>query len=226
VEAIVVGGIVLVFVVVGIVLVLAIPLLLIARRRERRWAQALTAWAASLGFTAYPAGTEVRWTERLPGRRSSGVRYLFAGQRGGRTVGVAEYEYHETTSTSVNGQLQTSTVTHRYLVCVVDVGTTFPAIEVVERSSGSKLWRWLTGPKDTEIGVPEFDERYRIATDQPEIAKQLIRPALVQAHVAGSVPPWSLYGSDLLAYWPGRLEPQRALPALDALLYVADLFGK
>jgi hypothetical protein len=126
----------------------------------------------------------------------------------------------------INNQPQTMTATKRYLVCVVDVGGSYPAIEVVERSSGSKLWRWLTGPKDTEIGVPEFDERYRIATESPDVARQLIGPALIQAHVAGSVPPWSLYGSDLLAYWPGRLEPEQALPSLDALISVAELFGK
>jgi hypothetical protein len=226
VEGFVLAMIVLIAFVVGIGLLVAIPLTIRARRRERERANALVAWANSLGMTAFPAGTQVRWTERLPGRADNGIRYLFSGQRVGRTVGIAEYAHHETTTTTVNGQPQTTTTTHHYLVCVVDVSTPYPAIEVVERGSGSKLWRWLTGPKDTEIGVAEFDERFRIATEEPDAARQLIGPTLIQAHLAGTVPPWSLSGTDLLAYWPGRLEPQSALPALDALLYVASQFGK
>ena len=225
-EGIVFAIIFLVIIVVGVGLVIAIPLGLIARRRERARSAAIGSWAGSLGFTAYPPGTPVRWTERLPGHSATGVSRLFAGQRGGRTVGVAEYEYHETTTQMINNQPQTMTSTKRYLVCIADVGAEYPAIEVVERSGGSKLWRWLTGPKDTEIGVADFDERYRVSTESPEVARQLVGPALVQAHVEGSVPPWSLYGSDLLAYWPGRLDPSSALPHLDAVLRVADLLGK
>ncbi|MBM7785702.1 hypothetical protein [Tenggerimyces flavus] len=217
-EIVLVGGVVLILIVVGLVLAIMVPLLNRARRREELWASTVASWASAQGFTAYPEGTPVRWTERLPGTRAVGVRFLFAGQRAGRTVGLAEYEYHVTT--------QSGTSTHRFLVCVVSVEGTYPPIEVVERSGGSQLWRWLTGPADTEIGVAEFDERYRIATESPEVARQLVGPALVAAHVAGSVPPWSLYGSDLLAYWPGRLDPATALPSLDAVLQVAELLGK
>lgn len=225
-DSIIVGAIALVALLFLVILVIAIPLRIRARKREQARAAALAAWGSSLGWTAFPRETQVRWTERLPGRADRGIRYLFSGQRGGRTVGVAEYAYYETTTTNVNGQTQTTTTTHRYLVCVVDVGSEYPAIEVGARGSGSKLWRWLTGPKDTELGVADFDEKFRVSTDTPEMARQLLGPTLVQAHVAGQVPAWSLYGRDLLAYWPGRLEPTTALPALDALLWVADQFGK
>lgn len=217
-EIVLVGAFVLVLFAGGLTLAIVLPLLNRARRREVQWASSVASWASAQGFTGYPRGTPVRWTERLPARRSDGVTMLFAGQRGGRTVGLAEYVYHVTT--------QSGTSTYRFLVCVVTVEGSYPPIEVVERSGGSQLWRWLTGPADTEIGVPEFDERYRIASESPEVARQVVGPALVAAHVAGSVPPWSLYGSDLLAYWPGRLDPATALPCLDAVLHVADLLGK
>ncbi len=216
---------VIVIALIAILITLTVPLVMLAQRREQRRLESLAAWANSLGWTTYAGSVEVPWTVRLPGANPRGVRALFTGIYRDLPVTVAEYSYQVTSTTQLNGQSQVTTDTHNFVVCVVHLPYTYPGIEVAGRGSGSRMWRWLTGPDDTEIGIVEFDKDYRVRSTHPEMVRHVIGPALVRAHLAGMAPNWSLHGTDLLVYWQGRMEPARVLPALDSVLRIAGLLG-
>ncbi|HEY8454765.1 MAG TPA: hypothetical protein VIL34_04175 [Actinopolymorphaceae bacterium] len=208
---------------IALLITLSVPLVALAQRRERRRLDSLTSWARSIGWTAYDRPVEVPWTARLPGANPLGVRCLLTGVYRDMPVSVAEYTYE--TDDLVEGHVPGMADAHDYVVCVVHLPYTYPAIEVSARGSGSRVWRWLTGPDDTEVGISEFDKDFEVRSTQPETVRQIIGPAMVRAHLAGMAPNWSLHGTDLLVYWQGRMEPTRVLPALDAVLRVAHLLG-
>ncbi|WP_020576138.1 hypothetical protein [Actinopolymorpha alba] len=216
---------VIVIALVAALVVLTVPLVMLAQRREQRRLESLAAWAHSIGWTAYAGSVEVPWTARLPGANPRGVRCLFTGIYRDMPVSVAEYTYHTTQTTHVNGQTQVTTDSHDFVVCVVHLPYTYPGIEVSSRGSGSRMWRWLNGPDDTEIGIDQFDKDFHVRSTHPEMVRQIIGPALVRTHLAGLTPNWSLHGTDLLVYWQGRMEPARVLPALDSVVRIAGLLG-
>ena len=210
---------------IALMITLTVPLVLAAQRREQRRLEALAAWADSIGWTTYAGAVEVPWTARLPGANPRGVRCLFTGIYRDLPVSVAEYTFQSSYTTHVNGQTQVNTDTHDFVVCVVHLPYTYPGIEVSGRGSGGRMWRWLRGPDNTEIGIAEFDSAYRVRSTHPDMVRQIIGPALVRTHLAGMAPNWSLHGTDLVVYWEGRMEPARVLPALDSVIRVAGLLG-
>jgi hypothetical protein len=189
-----------------------------AQRRDRQRNAAIVGWAAARGWELHRDRPHAPWTDPLPGKGR--LDLLLTGALRGRQAAAADYSY---TTTSSTGDGSTTTSTHRYQVFVARVRGSYPALAVVSRRTGSKLWRNLTGPGRTETGHAAFDEQYRVVTDSPEVARRLLTPALRHAHIAGRVPDWHLYHQDLLTYQPGRLSPDTIETALTALAHVADL---
>ena len=75
-------------------------------------------------------------------------------------------------------------------------------------------------------GDREFDRTFRVDGD-PVAVRWLLSPALVSAHVAGTVPPWSLHQSELMTHLPGRLDRLDRIPALaEPLTRVAALLPR
>jgi hypothetical protein len=145
---------------------------------------------------------------------------------------VAEYAYSETHTSSgpdgVGGSTTTtSTQTHHFVVTVVRLSRSYPPIAVEPRGALSKLGRTLFGAAGATTGHANFDRQFRVTTTDRVLARRLITPALIGEHLAGAVPPWSLYGHDLLAYRPGRIDNPNHIPGIVApLLRVARLFAE
>ncbi|MEV6280819.1 hypothetical protein [Nocardia sp. NPDC051832] len=93
------------------------------------------------------------------------------------------------------------------------------------RGALSQLGRSLFGDKPTATGHAVFDSRFRITAPDEWAAHQLIGPPLIEAHLAGTVPLWSVLGQDLLAHYPGRLQAGMIPACVPQLLRVADLLG-
>ncbi|MEV5837761.1 hypothetical protein [Nocardia sp. NPDC052112] len=214
--------------VIVLALVMGMPIMLIAValplavRAERRRKGVLWQWAARHGWS-YAEHSWAQWVSRLPGggRRALGV--TLSGMVGGRWVTVAEHSY---TTTSSSGD-STSTQTHHYLAVVVVLDRPLPSVAVTGRGAMSKFGRALFGDKPTATGNAEFDARFRIKSADPNFARWLVSKPLIDAHLAGIVPDWSLVGQDLLTYRPGRLRDPNTIPALTTpLTHVADLLGR
>jgi hypothetical protein len=197
-------------------------LVVLNRRQQRRRREALWAWAAGHGWQV-GFQPQHEWYRRLPGSGRRGVSVALYGQVRGWRVAVGEYSYTETTTVGE----QTSSQTHRFVVTVVWLARPYPSIAVQRRGAMSKLGRALFGPGQVVTGNPDFDRAFRIDTKDAALARHLIGPPLVHAHLAGAVPPWSLVGDELLMYQPGRLTDLDAIPALAGqLTVVADLLGR
>ncbi|MER7330384.1 MULTISPECIES: hypothetical protein [unclassified Micromonospora] len=200
-----------------------VALVVTAHRQERerrdRWRQ----WAARYGWT-YAEHPQVAWTDRVPGRSRRGVRFLLTGMLHGRPVGVAEYAYTEThTSTGADGNQTTNSQTHTYVVCSVWLRRQFPALAVAPRHVFSKLGRALFGSDSYATGHEEFDRQWRVGAAAPG-QQALVGPTLIGAHLAGAVPAWSVRGTELITYRRGRLEDPALVPSLvTPLITVADL---
>lgn len=217
---------------VGGVVALAVVLGKAQAAAERKRRQAFSDWAKPHGWfvTANPV---VDWPARLPGHNARGVTLVLSGPMRGHQVLVGEYAYTEShTSTSSDGQggttTSTHTTTHRYVVVVVRLTRPGPSMAVYPRGAFSRLGRALFGDSATALGHEEFDRRFRIVTREPDAARRVLGPALVAAHLAGSVPAWNLHGHDLLTYQSGTLgrDPQRVPGFAEPLLRVAELLGR
>jgi len=91
----------------------------------------------------------------------------------------------------------------------------------------SKMGRALFGDGEAATGDERFDRRFRVATADPGTSRRLVGPALAAAHVAGTVPLWSLRGDELLTYQRGRIGDPGQIPATVApVMRVVALFGR
>lgn len=217
-------GMALAVLVIVIALFIGVPVVLItvAVRAERRRKRALWQWATQHGWM-FAEHSWAQWVSRLPGggRRALGV--TMSSMLGGRWVTVAEHSYTTTTSSGDS----TTTQTHHYIAVVVVLDRPLPAVAVTGRGAMSKVGRALLGDRPTATGYAGFDARFRIKSADPNFARWLVGKPLIDAHLAGVVPDWSLVGQELLTYRPGRLRDPNAIPALAApLAQVADLLGR
>jgi hypothetical protein len=184
---------------------LVIFALVVKANRQRRRRDQLMQWAARNGWTVTPTPA-VDWGVRLPGGNRKGVSIALSATMGGRSVSVAEYSYTENASGSPQ--------THQFIVTVVRLAQSYPPVAVQPRNPLSKLAKLGGGDG--------FDRQFKV-----EGAEQLVGPTLAAEHLAGTVPPWSLYRDELLAYRHGRLDRPDQIPALvSPLLRVADLLGR
>jgi hypothetical protein len=216
---------------VAAVVALVVVAVVLSARRERRRREALRLWATRHEWT-YAESPPTDWARRLPGGNRRGVSLVLSGMHDTYPVSVAEYHYSTTsTSTSSNADgtssTSTSTTTHRFIVVVVRLSQPGPAVEVQPRHALSKLGRAMFGDKPTAIGYEPFDRAFRILTKDPAAGRYLVGPALASAHVAGQVPPWSLYGTELMTYQPGHLRDPARIPDLVApAIRIANLLGR
>lgn len=222
-------------VVIGLGLALLIAFVVAATvlgiRHERRRRAALRDWAHRNGWR-YVEAPRVEWMSRLPGTSQRRVTLALTGVLDGREVTVADYSYTRTstsTTTGGDGQSQTSTssTTHHLVVVVVTLPEPGPTLAVERRGSPSKLGRAIFGDKPTALGDEQFDSRFRLTGPDPDTIRRYVGPSLAVEHIAGRVPPWSLYGTQLLTYYEARLDDAERIPALaQPLVRVARLLGR
>jgi hypothetical protein len=186
-----------------------------AQRREKDRRHAIYLWAMT-NHWAYVPRPAVDWAARLPGKgRSGGVTLALSGPLWGRRVSVAEYHYKTTSSDADGG---TTTHTHPYVVSVIHLDRPWPGLAVQPRSGLSKLGMAMFGT-GTMIGHAEFDRQFTVHGDPGRLP-----PALVGAHVAGAVPHWSLWGTDLMTWHAGRIGDPATVPQFVAPLFpVAEM---
>lgn len=215
-ESVVLGGICAIAVALAGLVILA---LIVRGRGQRRRHEELARWAAAHGWTVTPNPT-VDWGARLPGGNRKGISLALSAVVNGRPVSVGEYSYTEThiTGGGADGATTTTSHTHRFVVAVVRLNQSYQPVAVRPRSALSKL---------AVRGDERFDRQFTVEAADPAYARRLIGPALAAEHVAGTVPPWSLHGTELLAYRKGRLDAPDQIPGLvSPLIRVADLLGR
>ncbi|MFD0583900.1 hypothetical protein [Dactylosporangium darangshiense] len=208
----------------GAFLALAIVVAVLSARRERRRREMLQYWAVRNQWQYQPR-PQVEWWRRMPGRNRRGVTLALSGLVGGRPVSIAEYHYTTTSTTpGANGATSTTSSTHHYVLYVVRLPRSWPAVAVHRRGAMSRFGRTLFGDRATALGHEPFDSAYRISADRPELVRGMFGRDLVAEHVAGRLPEWTLHGDELMTYEAGRIADPAAIPArFAALVRIADL---
>jgi hypothetical protein len=201
-----------------------------ARRRNRRRADRLRGWARENGWTVTPHPA-VNWGTRLPGGNRDGIAVAVSGRVGGRPVSVAEYLVTDAQVTSAPdgmGGTTTSTapVDNFYVATVAVLAQPLPAITVEPRGAMSRLAHAVVGPGESATGNPAFDRAFRIRTSDPAAVPRWCTPQIIDAHLRGQIPPWSVYGAELLTYQPGRLDPAAVPGQIAPVAYLADLLDQ
>ncbi|WP_225729610.1 MULTISPECIES: hypothetical protein [unclassified Nocardia] len=205
-----------------VLVVVAILAAALARAGSTR-RQALERWAAETGWR-YAPRSDAEWVARLPRKSVRGLRSTLTGVLDGFPVTVADYSY-TTSANPADPEDDSTRLTHQCVVVAITLDRPHPPITVTVRDQHTELAH--TGHPPVETGNPLFDNSFQITSADPEHARQLVGQPLVQAHLAGIVPHWSITGDTLLTYFPGSLGDPAAIPTLAApLLTVAKLLER
>jgi hypothetical protein len=214
--------VVVVFGVIGMGALLIIVVIRAGAKAERRRLDALYAWSMANGFRLVEGDVNTPWRHRLAHLSRFGIRRLVHSVVYGLPVVAADCHY-TTHSTDANGNAQSTTVS--LSVFVARLPGSWPDIEVRNRHLGSRLLRALGRQSAIETGHPMFDQRFSVAATDPHAVRALLTPALVDAHLRGQAPAWSLHGGELMLVSSGRLNPDGIRPEIERLGWLAQLLG-
>ncbi|HET8684688.1 MAG TPA: hypothetical protein VFM54_22880 [Micromonosporaceae bacterium] len=195
-------------------------------RRDQDRRERIQQWAVENSW-AYTPSPQVGWGSRLPGRNRDGVSWVLSGTVQDYPVSIADYTYTEVIGDTIGGVAAAMYPRH-LLVVVVRLGEPCPAVAVEPLAGMAAIGRALFGDRGEAVGDERFDQRFRIVTKADRShARQLVGPALVAEHVAGTVPAWSLKDGELLAYREEELDDPEQIPTLAApLTRVAGMLGR
>lgn len=204
------------------VVVLAVAAGRAAARAERQRRDAFYAWTMAGGWQMYEGDVATSWRHRFAHLSRFQIRRLAGATVHGLPMTAADCHY-VTHTTDAQGHPQTNDVS--LSVFVARLPGQWPDIEVRGRGLGSRFLRALGRQSPIEIGHPPFDQRFRVETADPRAAHALLSPALVEAHLRGQAPDWSIRGGELVIVEAGRLAPERVGPGVQRLGWLAELLG-
>jgi hypothetical protein len=173
---------------------------------QKRRAQ-FASFAAAKGWDYSPHdphGLEGRWNcfpfDRGHSRKASNV---FTGTADGGLPMVAfDYLYKETTTDSKG---HSSTTTYRFAVCVVRLPCPLPDLFVGNENFLTRIGSAI-GIEDIEFESDDFNRAFRVKSDNPKFASDLLHPRMMELLLArGRGIEWRLMGWDMLTWRKGRL---------------------
>jgi hypothetical protein len=209
------AGVVFVLIVVVVALVAVLT-----RRRRRGRAGRLEGWAHENGWTVTRRPV-VDWGVRLPGGNRDGIATMISGRVRGRPVSVAEYVV-------TGGRTDVTMVSpdNIYAVTVAVLAQPLPGISVEPRGPTSLRDQVVAGPGESATGNVAFDRTYRIRTNDPDAVPRWCTSQVIEAHLRGQIPAWSVHGNELLTYENGRLIPAAIPGRIGPVTYLADLLDQ
>jgi hypothetical protein len=203
--------IVILIVTIPIVTVIALALHFAARRRDFLKARAYG--AAQLGW--YPAPPSPWLVEVAAGLfpRGNAGEMLTGGFRD-RGVCVLDYSY---TTTSVNGQGQTTSTTHDCHLVALSLPVALPPLAL---DAESKLAR-LSG-RDLELESKAFNDAFRITCADNRYASAVLHPRMMEWMLFNPGLRWQLAGNALVSWGSGPWTLPDVLARLEAMNGVID----
>jgi hypothetical protein len=187
--------------------------------KKRR--ELLQQFAAAQGWTWVPRDDS--WAARFSGDPfgdgdSREAQNVLQGQWRGRPMAAFDYSY-ETYSTDSQGRRTTQT--HRYAVCVLALPARVPKTELVPESVFGRLGTVL-GMQDIELESEDFNRRYRVRSDNPKFAYDVLPPRTMEALLSRPTLHLRVAGTDAMCWESGRHSPGELLARLDALTCLLD----
>jgi hypothetical protein len=191
-------------------------------KAERRRRDVLYAWTMANGWQLVEGNVGTSWRHRLTHLSRFGIRRLVHSVVHGLPVTAADCHY-TSYSTDSGGNSQSSVVS--LSVFVARLPGRWPDIDVRNRHLGSRLMRALGRQSRIETGHTLFDQRFSVEASDPHAVRALLSPALVDAHLRGQAPLWSIQGGELMLVTPGRLNPDGIRAEIERLGWLAEMLG-
>ncbi|MGB8650355.1 MAG: hypothetical protein WCD35_06800 [Mycobacteriales bacterium] len=209
------------FLLVGLAALVMGALAYVGYLQNKRRRELLQQFAASNGWSW--VARDDSWTERFGGtpfgegdhRQACNV---LQGSFRNRPMIAFDYSY-QTHSTDSQGRR--STTTHRYAFCSLALPAAVPKLELVPESAFGRLGTAL-GMQDIELESEDFNRRYRVRSDNPKFAYDVLPPRTMQAMLSRAALHLRFLGADALCWESGRHSPAELLQRLDALSTVID----
>lgn len=191
----------------------------IVKAKQRR--ELLVQFAASQGWTWTERDDSwaARFVDRPFGQGDNRkARNVLQGICRGRPMVAFDYSY-ETHSTDSKGNRTTST--HRFSFCALELPFWVPRTELVPEGPFGRIGTAL-GMKDLELESEDFNRRYRVRTDNPKFAYDVLPPRTMEGLLTRPALRIRLSGTDAVSWDDGRHDPAALLARLDALTAVID----
>lgn len=183
-------------------------------------------------FTAFAAQRGWRYVERDKSLRNRflgspfgaghgrDVRHVLRGEHRGRPILTFQYSYQETQGSGDNQQ----TTTYYYTVASLSLPSPKPTLELSREGLGRKILG-LVGVRDLQLESEEFNDRFRIKTENERFAYDILHPRMMEWMLADQRV--EHYGfrferGDLVASDRGKIDLARVQQMLDYLCDVLD----
>jgi hypothetical protein len=215
------GGVVALFVVVGL---LVAGIGVYQYRRNQKRIQQLRQFCLGKGwqFVTEDSQYAVRWNcaPFFQGRNRR-ARDVITG-----TIGQAEharpfvaFDYSYVTDSN-NGRSSSST-THRYAVCAVQLPAYLPALQLTPENVLSRLGNVVV-QTDIELESEDFNRRFVVQCPDAKFASDVLPPRTMQALLARTPLHFRVQGCDLLCWESGVMTPVALLERLATLTTFVD----
>lgn len=176
-------------------------------QQSKKRAEALMTWATQNGWQFEVEDDS--WCQRWNGapfnegdhRRA---RNVIIGQANGRPFAAFDYSYQTHSS---NGQGGSSTTTHHYFVFSLAMPTVLPMLQVTPESMFSRLGNAF-GLTDIELESEDFNRAYRVHSNDPKFASDVLTPRTMEQLLAEPHLSWRIEGLDIMSWQNGTLTPQ------------------
>jgi hypothetical protein len=129
-----------------------------------------------------------------------------------------DYSYQTHSNTSRSGQ---TTETHRFHVVAVQLPGVLPMVQVTPENLLTKVGNAF-GLTDIELESEDFNRRFRVHSDNPKFASDVLSPRTMTALLALPPAMWRIAGNSILTWSPGRLQPSTVTSALSMLQTIVD----
>jgi hypothetical protein len=189
--------------------------------KKRR--EGMAALAQARGWTY--AERDDRWQTHFAGspfglghdRRCSNV---LQGTHDGRAFVAFDFVYHTTQTQTTGKTTTTREVAHPFGIVAIDMGASFPSLEVTPEGFIGRFIGRLTD-RDIELESEDFNRAFTVTCPDRKFASDVLHPRMMELLLQWPELAWRFDADSLLAIRPGKhdvAEIEAKLAALDAIL--------
>lgn len=209
----------------GVMAVAVVAIVILNVQMTRALDAGVKAWAVSAGWERTEGSFGPLTHPPLFGgdhRRTIGD--VYAGTYGERDGIAFDYVYETVRIVHTKNGPRRQTEYHPFHVMAISLPVRLPRVEVTSQGFSERVAK-LVGEQDLEYESVDFNDRFRVVSNDPKTASDLLNPRALQCLLDFDMPEATvLYEDDwLVAFWSTSQDPSRLTPAFELLSELADL---
>lgn len=196
--------------------------------REQKRLNALRQFCASKGwqFVNRDNAYAVRWRcfPFFQGRNRQ-ARAVITGSYGSgdhvRPFVAFDYSYVTDDNSHTGSSSTSSSTTHRYAICAIELPTYLPALEVTPENVLTRIGNAITG-NAIQLESEDFNRRFKVTCPDAKFASDCLPPRSMEALLAHTGLHFRFEGRDLLCWETGETTTLKLLERLATLSAFVD----